>query len=294
MKLREAEANLSMKELKQKISDLNKDWQEHLNTVHNPNNLNNGLNGLILNSGSSDNGNSQPNSLDNTSMHSNNANSLNNGLPSSTHSSLSISVSSSPLKVMLGNSFSSKKNSEDRQQLNNEISRLKQELITAKLREAEATAELKTLRQKVMELETQNQVSLNQIRRQAEEINKIRDLEKSFTEKERQWTNKLIDEQRKFMDLDSRLKEQQMMNRIKDLEQTQLIAELKQKVSSYEVCKEEHVTVEKLRQSGQECDSMDLQNRMAELQLEEMRLEVNRNKLATSHYPNNEITNESA
>lgn len=282
-----------MKELKHKITDLNKDWQEHLNTVHNPNNLNNGLNGLILNSSSSDNCNSQPNSLDNSSMLSNNANSLNNGLPSSTHSSLSISVSSSPLKVMLGNSFS-KKNSEDRQQLNNEISRLKQELISAKLREAEATAELKTLRQKVMELETQNQVSLNQIRRQAEEINKIRDLEKSFNEKERQWTNKLIDEQRKFMDLDSRLKEQQMMNRIKDLEQTQLIAELKQKVSSFEVCKEEHVTVEKLRQSGQECDSMDLQNRMAELQLEEMRLEVNRNKLATSHYPNNEITNESA
>lgn len=282
-----------MKELKQKISDLNKDWQEHLNTVHNPNNLNNGLNGLILNNSNSDNSNSQPNSLDNSSMHSN-TNSLNNGLPSSTHSSLSISVSSSPLKVMLGNSFSSKKNSEDRQQLNNEISRLKQELISAKLREAEATAELKTLRQKVMELETQNQVSLNQIRRQAEEINKIRDLEKSFSEKERQWTNKLIEEQRRFMDLDSRLKEQQMMNRIKDLEQTQLIAELKQKVSSFEVRKEENVTVEKLRQSGQECDSLDLQNRMAELQLEEMRLEVNRNKLATSHYPNNEITNESA
>ena len=43
----------------------------------------------------------------------------------------------------------------------------------AKLREAEAVAELKELRQKVMELETQNQCSLNQIRRQADDMNKV-------------------------------------------------------------------------------------------------------------------------
>ena len=289
VKLREAEANLSMKELKQKISDLNAMWEDHLSTAHNTNSLN----GLIITNNNNliNENNSQPNSLDNTSILSNNSfTHTNNGLTNSTHSSLSISVSSSPLKI-LGNSF--KKNSEDRQHLNNEISRLKQELISAKLREAEATAELKTLRQKVMELETQNQVSLNQIRRQAEELNRIRDTEKVFSEKERQWTNKLIGEQRKYMDLDSRLKEQQMMNRIKDLEQTQLIAELRQKVSSIEVRKEENITVDKIGQSGDDSmDSMDLQNRMAELQIDQMRLEVNLNKLGTRY--TNEITNESA
>lgn len=282
VKLREAEANLSIKELKQKISDLNNMWQDHLNTVHNTSSLN----GLVINN-STEGNNSQPNSLDNTSIISNN--SLNNGLTSSAHSSLSISVSSSPLK-MLGNSF--KKNTEDRQQLTSEISRLKQELMSAKLREAEAIAEMKDLRQKVMELETQNQVSLNQIRRQADELNKIRDLEKEFNDKERQWTNKLVEEQRKYMDLDSHLKEQQMMNRIKDLEQTQLIAELKQKVSSIEVRKEENVTIEKLKLSGQ-MDNIDLQNRMAQLQLDELRLESNRNKLNTNRYSTSEITNES-
>lgn len=289
VKLREAEANLSIKELRHKISDLNQMWQDHLSTSHNTISLN----GLITNGNGStvtDTNNSQPNSLDNTSIMSNN--SLNNGLTNSTHSSLSISVSSSPLK-MLGNSF--KKNSEDRQQLTNEISRLKHELMSAKLREAEAISEVKELKQKVMELETQNQVSLNQIRRQAEEINKIRDLEKEFNDKERQWANKLIDEQRKFMDLDSHLKELQMMNRIKDLEQTQLIAELKQKVSSFEVRKEENVTLNKLKLSGEDTiDNIALQNRMAELQLDEMRLEIsnNRNKLNTNRFTN-EIINES-
>lgn len=273
-----------MKELRQKISDLNTMWQEHLNTSHNTSSLN----GLIINNGNSDN--SQPNSLnglntnslDNSSLLSQNSqNSLPNGIPNSTHSSLSISVTSSPLK-MLGNSFKMK-NSDDRQHLNNEISRLKQELMSAKLREAEAVAELKELRQKVMELETQNQVSLNQIRRQADEINKTRDLEKEFSDKEKQWAKKLSEEQRKYIDLDSRLKENQLLNRIRDLEKTQLIAELKQKISSIEVCKEESITVDKLRQSGQELmDNNDLQARMADLQLEELRLEVNRNKLTAA------------
>lgn len=266
-----------MKELRQKISDLNTMWNDHLNTSHNTSSLN----GLIINNnGNSDN--SQPNSLnggtnslDNSSLIS--QNSLTNGLSSSAHNSLSISVSSSPLK-MLGNSF--KKNNEDRQILNNEIKNLKQELMSTKLREAEAVAELKELRQKIMQVETQNQVSLNQIRRQAEELNKIRDIEEEFSEKERQWANKLKEEQRKYIDLDSILKEQQMMNRIKDLEQTQLISELKQKVSSYEVGKEESITKEKLRQSGDELiDTNDLQKKMEELQVEEMRLEVNRSKL---------------
>lgn len=71
------------------------------------------------------------------------------------------SVTASPLK-MLGNAV---KRSTD---YTGELNKLKQELMGAKLREAEAVAELKELRQKVMELETQNQVSRNQIRRQAE------------------------------------------------------------------------------------------------------------------------------
>jgi hypothetical protein CRE_27583 len=155
---------------------------------------------------------SQPNSLESSNL--------------STQSTLS--VTSSPLK-MLGNSL--KRNSD----YCNEINKLKQDVMSAKLKEAEAVAELKELRQKVMELETQNQVSLNQIRRQAEEVNKIKQDQEDISEKEKKFYSELQEERRKFMDLDSRFREQQMMNRIKDLEQTQIIAELKQKVSAFEV-----------------------------------------------------------
>jgi hypothetical protein len=51
----------------------------------------------------------------------------------------------------------------------------------------------------------------------------------------RKLNKSLQEETRKYIDLDSRFKEAQMMNRIKDLEQTQVIAELRQKLSSLDV-----------------------------------------------------------
>ncbi|XP_074600959.1 ecotropic viral integration site 5 [Brevipalpus obovatus] len=183
-----------------------------------------------------------------------------------------LSVTSSPLK-MLNNL---KRSSE----FSNEIIKLKQELMTAKLREAEAVAELKELRQRVMELETQNQVSLNQIRRQAEEINKIRREQDSISDQRVNFSKELQQERQKYIELDSKFKEQQFMNRIKDMEQTQIIAELRQKVSALEVTKEELVTVQKLEESGNEPqDSEELHDRMVELQSEIFRLEVSNYKL---------------
>ena len=197
VKLREAEANLSMKELRHKITDLTQMWTEHMAQSHGSND-------------SSLTNNSQPNSLE--------------GNSSSTQSSLS--VTSSPLK-MLGNAVK-------RTDYTGEINKLKQEVMSAKLREAEAIAELKELRQKVMELETQNQVSINQIRRQADETNKLKEIYEELIEKERQTQSQLNQEKRRYNDLDFQMKEQQMMKRIKELEQTQIVAELKHKISSLE------------------------------------------------------------
>lgn len=205
VKLREAEANLSMKELRNRITDLTLMWEDQQNKG--------GSNGS--------DGSSQPNSLEKTTA------SLPVN-PSTMSVSSSLSVTSSPLK-----SFANAvKRSTDH---SNEINRLKQELLSAKLKEAEAVAELKELRQKVMELETQNQVSLNQIRRQNEEMTRSEQIQDEMKQEVRKLNKSLQEETRKYIDLDSRFKEAQMMNRIKDLEQTQVIAELRQKLSSLDV-----------------------------------------------------------
>ena len=201
VKLREAEANLSLKELRDRIADLTVMWEEQ----------------QAKNSSSDA---SQPNSLEKTSA------SLPPLNPSA--STLTTSLTTSPLKTIAN----AVKRSTDHSQ---EIARLKQELLTARLREAEAVAELKQLRQKVMELETQNQISLNQIRRQSEEVSRTIEQHDQLKEKVRELNKNLQEENHRYIDLDSRYKEAQMMNRIKDLEQTQIIAELKQKLSSLDI-----------------------------------------------------------
>lgn len=52
---------------------------------------------------------------------------------------------------------------------------MEDQFIGLKIREADTVAELKEMRQKVMELETQNHVCTNQLKRQDEEVKRLRD-----------------------------------------------------------------------------------------------------------------------
>lgn len=70
--------------------------------------------------------------------------------------------------------------------------------MTTRIREMETLTELKELRLKVMELETQVQVSTNQLRRQDEECKKIREeLEASLT-REKEMSNKAREQQHRY------------------------------------------------------------------------------------------------
>ncbi len=135
-----------------------------------------------------------------------------------------------------------------------EVNRLEEELMTARLTEVESQAELKESRLKVMELETQvrtnqsferieyrtflfllqNQVIANQLKRQGEEVAKLSASLESKTSNETKLQRQLREAQRKYADLESRMKEDLMMARIRDAENTQCVAELTQKISSLE------------------------------------------------------------
>lgn len=77
----------------------------------------------------------------------------------------------------------------------NELQKVEEELMTTRIREIETLTELKELRLKVMELETQVQVSTNQLRRQDEESKKVREELESSLAREKEMTNKAREQQ---------------------------------------------------------------------------------------------------
>nr|CAD7426792.1 unnamed protein product [Timema monikensis] len=163
----------------------------------------------------------------------------------------------------------------------NETQRLEEELMTTRIREMEVLTELKELRLKVMELETQVQVSTNQLRRQDEENKNLREEIDQAVNRERDLTTKLREQQHRYTDLESKvspqsglIKDDLMMSKIRDAEHTQCVAELTQKISLLELKNEEMVAEGELRSNLDDSDRVrELQDKVGDLKAEIMRLE---------------------
>ncbi|XP_060519386.1 ecotropic viral integration site 5 ortholog isoform X3 [Cylas formicarius] len=156
-----------------------------------------------------------------------------------------------------------------------ETQKLEEELMTTRIREMETLTEVKELRLKVMELETQVQVGTNQLRRQDEEIKKQREALESAEMRDREAAARLLEEQRRYADLESKMQDELMRAKISDAEKTQAIAELTQKMSQLELKSQEIATEGELRiHSVDEGDRVrELQDKVADLQAEVIRLE---------------------
>ncbi|XP_050712480.1 ecotropic viral integration site 5 ortholog-like isoform X5 [Eriocheir sinensis] len=155
-----------------------------------------------------------------------------------------------------------------------EAAKLEEELMTTKLHETAAVAELKEARLKVMELETAVQVSTNQMKRQEEENKRLQEALDAAESNIRTMQSQLGDHKRKYTDLESQMKEEKMLARIREAEKSQSLAELTQKISSLEFKNQELVTEgEVSRVGGSESDQVPrLQDKVAELQAEIARL----------------------
>ncbi|KAG8230075.1 hypothetical protein J437_LFUL009194 [Ladona fulva] len=260
VKLREAEANLSLKDLRQRVADLNAQWQRHLQEHR---------------------------------------------------MSAEPPADSTPKKLLFWESRGG------------ETQRLEEELMTVRLREMEVLTELKELRLKVMELETQVQVSTNQLRRQDEETKKLREELEQAAAQEREHLTRLREAQHRYADLESKasyflsraiifylcwlyrkefmykllseatmvkgkmvlkimyfcyilqkMKDELMMARIREAENTQCVAELTHKISILELKNEEMVAEGELRSNLDDSERVrELQDKVADLKAEIMRLE---------------------
>lgn len=157
----------------------------------------------------------------------------------------------------------------------NETQKLEEELMTTRIREMETLTEVKELRLKVMELETQVQVGTNQLRRQDEEIKKQREALEEAETRDKDAAARLLEEQRRYSDLESKMQDELMKARISDAEKTQAVAELTQKISQLELKSQEIATEGELRiHSMDDSDRVrELQDKVADLQAEVIRLE---------------------
>lgn len=116
-----------------------------------------------------------------------------------------------------------------------EVQKLEEDLMTTRIREMEALTEVKELRLKVMELETQVQVSTNQLRRQDENGKLLKEELESALARVKELETKLREQHDKYSDLESKMKDDSMMARIRDAEHAQQVAELTQKISVLEL-----------------------------------------------------------
>ena len=106
--------------------------------------------------------------------------------------------------------------------------------MSSRLREVTSVAELKELRLRVMELETQTKLSINQLKRQTTEVNTLHAELENKNKKIREQQDQYEESQRRMTDVEGKLKDQTVRERIRDVERAQSIAELQQVISNLE------------------------------------------------------------
>ncbi|XP_071820168.1 EVI5-like protein isoform X2 [Apostichopus japonicus] len=148
------------------------------------------------------------------------------------------------------------------------IQTLSEELMSSRLREAEAVADLKEVRQRVMELQTQNQMTSNQMRRIEEERLQIKsELETSAKHKE-VLQNRLYEAQKELCKLEARSQEEQINLRLRETESKATVLELKQRISGLEIKNQELLTKTTLSDSEVSQNVQEMQNKIHELHRE--------------------------
>uniref|UniRef100_A0A5S6R3M8 Rab-GAP TBC domain-containing protein n=1 Tax=Trichuris muris TaxID=70415 RepID=A0A5S6R3M8_TRIMR len=114
------------------------------------------------------------------------------------------------------------------------IQELEDLLTGVRIREASMMVELKEMRQRVMELETQNHMCSNQIRRQDEELKKLAAEHEKCSATEKEYQLQLLEERVRASDLESQLKEITVLSKLDEAELLHVNGELKNKICELE------------------------------------------------------------
>ncbi|KAM5269295.1 ecotropic viral integration site 5 protein homolog isoform 4-T4 [Hipposideros larvatus] len=147
----------------------------------------------------------------------------------------------------------------------NAVNELQDELMTIRLREAETQAEIREIKQRMMEMETQNQINSNHLRRAEQEVISLQEKVQYLSAQNKGLLTQLSEAKRKQAEIECKNKEEVMAVRLREADSIAAVAELQQHIAELEIQKEEG----KLQGQLNKCDSnqyiRELKDQIAEL-----------------------------
>ncbi|XP_073332812.1 ecotropic viral integration site 5 protein homolog isoform X4 [Pagrus major] len=150
----------------------------------------------------------------------------------------------------------------------NTLSELQDELMSVRLREAEAQAELRETRQRMLEMETQNQIHSNQLRRAEQESRCLQECVQTLTLQNKDLNGQLQEIKRRQAEIECKSKEEVMAVRLREADNIAAMAELQQQISELEIQKEEGKVQGQLNHTDSSQYIRDLKDQIADLKHE--------------------------
>ncbi|NXG24108.1 EVI5 protein, partial [Grallaria varia] len=147
----------------------------------------------------------------------------------------------------------------------NAVNELQDELMTVRLREAETQAELKETKQRMMEMETQNQINSNHLRRAEQEVTNLQEKVQYLSAQNKGLLAQLNEAKRRQAEIECKSKEEVMAVRLREADRIAAVAELQQHIAELEIQKEEGKIQGQLNKSDSNQYIRDLKDQIAEL-----------------------------
>ncbi|XP_041886137.1 ecotropic viral integration site 5 protein homolog isoform X2 [Corvus kubaryi] len=159
----------------------------------------------------------------------------------------------------------------------NAVNELQDELMTVRLREAETQAELKETKQRMMEMETQNQINSNHLRRAEQEVASLQEKVQYLSAQNKGLLAQLNEAKRRQAEIECKSKEEVMAVRLREADRIAAVAELQQHIAELEIQKEEGKIQGQLNKSDSNQYIRELKDQIAELNHEIKCLKGQRN-----------------
>nr|XP_035959273.1 ecotropic viral integration site 5 protein homolog isoform X1 [Halichoerus grypus] len=147
----------------------------------------------------------------------------------------------------------------------NAVNELQDELMTIRLREAETQAEIREIKQRMMEMETQNQINSNHLRRAEQEVISLHEKVQYLSAQNKGLLTQLSEAKRKQAEIECKNKEEVMAVRLREADSIAAVAELQQHIAELEIQKEEGKLQGQLNKSDSNQYIRELKDQIAEL-----------------------------